>query len=739
MSAGSCWLPLLLSPAIFAQSTTVFVTGKVSDDRGQALPFANVQIVDSFEGGASNHAGRFIFATRKHGEARARATRMGYETVEHSLRLPPGDTAHVDFVLHETIINMKEAVVTASAFVTGDEGKGVTLRRLEVVTTPGAAADIFLAIKTFPGVAMVDEGSGLFVRGGDVSETVTLLDQATVVHPYKYESPTGGVFGTISPFLVSGTFFSAGGFSARYGNALSGILAMESQNLPAGSAYTFNLGLAAASLGAQIELVPNKLGVRLTGNRSFTEAMFRLNGQKDEFAVTPRGNDGNLSLIYQYSPTGRVKFFNYAESNRLGVHVDQPSFEGIYRGEENNQLHNLQWLEMWQGWLVKTSLSFNRYGAKRQLGNLSVRPRDDTYKWRFDVEKEWSPRFRFAWGGEVERMTNRFQGSVPQNENVLDPDASVYHLDEEYSAQREGAFAEIEAQLSRRWTGSAGVRADHHDLAAETTVAPRISLRYAFSRQTHLRCAWGLYHQFPQPYLFNPESGAPGLASQRAQHFILGIEHQRQNTLVRAEAYYKPYKHLIVEDFEEHYSNRGEGSARGFDFFCKYGAFLQTRLNGWLSYSFLKARRLQARDMGNLYVYEHAPSPFDITHNLTIVGKLRVIQFLSTGLTYRYATGRPFTPIAGANRNDEFGYYQPIEGPVNSERLPAFQRLDASLSYYLPYGAGHSATFYLAVSNVLNRANVLGYEYSADYVTRTPRTTNYRRFIYFGVTATLLQ
>jgi hypothetical protein len=49
-----------------------------------------------------------------------------------------------------------------------------------------------LAIKTFPGLAMVDEGSGLIVRGG---------------------------------------------FSVRYGNALSGMLAMESQNLPEASAY----------------------------------------------------------------------------------------------------------------------------------------------------------------------------------------------------------------------------------------------------------------------------------------------------------------------------------------------------------------------------------------------------------------------------------------------------------------------------------------------------------------------
>jgi len=54
--------------------------------------------------------------------------------------LIPGDTARVNFVLKETVVNLQDVVVTASAYATGDEGKGVTLRRLEGVTTPGAAA-----------------------------------------------------------------------------------------------------------------------------------------------------------------------------------------------------------------------------------------------------------------------------------------------------------------------------------------------------------------------------------------------------------------------------------------------------------------------------------------------------------------------------------------------------------------------------------------------------------------------
>jgi hypothetical protein len=108
-----------------------------------------------------------------------------------------------------------------------------------------------------------------------------------------------------------------------------------------------------------------------------------------------------------------------------------------------------------------------------------------------------------------------------------------------------------------------------------------------------------------------------------------------------------------------------------------------------MAYSYLHSRRQLPRNIGDEYLYARVRSSFDITHNLTLVGKVRLIQFLSAGLTFRYATGRPVTPIIGAIRNEPFDFYEPIEGLVNAERLPPCQRLDGSLSYYLPYGNGN--------------------------------------------------
>src|SRR5690606_34874266 len=173
-----------------------------------------------------------------------------------------------------------------------------------------------------------------------------------------------------------------------------------------------------------------------------------------------------------------------------------------------------------------------------------------------------------------------------------------------------------------------------------------------------------------------------------------------------------------------HLTNRGTGMARGVDVFLRYGEFLRTRVYGRIAYSLLDAERLQARHRGEDVVFEDGPPPFGITHNLTLVGNMQLYQWIFGGLTLRYATGRPVTPIEGALFVEEGAYYLPLEGPVGSDRVPDFIRLDAQLNYNYTFGDGNSAVFYLSVSNVLGRRNVINYEYSGDYSTRTEQQTD---------------
>ena len=718
----------------FAQ-VRAFVQGQVVDETERPMAFVNVQIIGTTDGAVTGRDGRFAFSTRHLGSHDLSASFIGFEPTRQTLHLAAGDTTTVRLALRRILIELGETVVAVSTYTTGED-ETVTLSPLEVLTTPGVSADIFRAFKTFPGVATVDNGAGLFVRGGDVSETVILLDQATVVHPYKYESPTGGVFGTIPPFMVQGTAFSTGGFSARYGNALSAVLAMESLDMPLQRSYTLGLGLAAGAVGLDLPLIDDKLGLRFTGNRSFTDLLFRINGHRDKFITTPQGHDGNLNLIYEYSPTGRFEFFSFNAGDRIGVRVAAPSFDGLYRSRTDRALHNLQWTDVLAGWSIQTSASLNQHTTRRQLGNLDLAPRDWTGKIRTDWEYALDAFGILRLGAEMEHADNRFVGSIPQGD-ILDPEAEVFELDTSYGARRSGAYFEVDFKPVRRIVANVGMRADHHNLSDGFVLDPRLSARYQFSEDTNARLAWGIYHQFPAPFRYNPTSGNPSLGPQRAQHWIGGLHHERGELLVRLEAYYKPYRDLVLDDAELNLANAGNGQASGVDFFCKYGGFLNTRLSGWMAYSLLRSRRLQVRHIGFETRREEAPSPFDITHNLTLVTKMRIVRTLSGGLTLRYATGRPITPIVDAVSVVDKSYYLPVEGPVGSERLPSFQQIDGQLSYVHFFGSGHQAVFYLAIDNLLNRANVLDYDYSIDYTQRQPRTTLFRRSIYFGTTVSL--
>ena len=370
------------------------------------------------------------------------------------------------------------------------------------------------------------------------------------------------------------------------------------------------------------------------------------------------------------------------------------------------------------------------------MGNLDLAPRDWTGKIRTDGERVLGAFGILRLGAEMEHADNRFVGRIPQGD-ILDPEAEVFELDTSYGARRSGAYFEADFKPVRRIVANVGMRADHHNLSDGFVLDPRLSARYQFSEDTNARLAWGIYHQFPSPFKYNPTSGNPNLGPQRAQHWIGGLHHERGQLLVRLEAYYKPYRNLVLDDPDLNLANAGRGRASGVDFFCKYGAFLNTRLSGWMAYSLLRSRRLQVRHLGFETLREEAPSPFDITHNLTLVTKMQIVRTLSGGLTLRYATGRPITPIVGAVPVVDKSYYLPIEGSVGSERLPSFQQIDGQLSYVHFFGSGHQAVFYLAVNNLLNRTNVLDYDYSIDYTQRQPRTTLFRRSIYFGTTVSL--
>lgn len=720
-------MPVLGQPAV--------VEGQVRDAReGVGVAYANVQLKGTTTGTAAGTEGRFRFETTRSGSVVLRASAVGYDPVERSIRLQSGDTTTVQVPLRAERVALDEAVVTGETFSTGSPSEA-TLGSTEAVTTPGASGDLFRALQSFPGVAAPGDGAGLFVRGGDVTETKTLLDQAPLHHPFQFESPTGGSFGAVRPFLLDGTQFSRGGFSAQYGDALSGVLAMESKNRPQQARRHFNLGLAAASVSVDQPLIEDELGLRLSGNRSFTGVLFRVNGRHDDFQTVPQGVDGNVSLTWDYDETGQLKLFSFARRNQIGVRTTDGTFSGVFESRETNQLHNLQWTTQTGRWMLESSASWSSFTSERSFGALDLSPTNASGTVRVDATQtadDWTVRT----GGTAERRRFQFDGVFPTQPDVVGPDAPTRSVDESLLAARTGGYAEVESSLLSPLVARIGVRTDHHSLADRPVVDPRVALSWHLTPSTRLRAAWGVYHQFPELQTYSEHVGDNTLGAERAQHVVIGLRHERDDLLLRAEAYHKPYDDLVVRTGPSRFANAGSGFARGIDLFAKYGAFLQTRVNGWASYSVLRSRRTQSRDLGSEVQLERGPAPYDLTHQATLVGKVRVIDQLRVGGTFSYVTGRPFTPVVGTEQL-ESGPLLPIDGPVGSERLSPHHRLDLQLSYFWPFNENQHVIFYAAINNVLDRSNVVDVTYSPDFSERNRRTTDFVRSVYVGLTLTL--
>ncbi len=702
----------IFSFAIYGQGSHL-MSGKVVDESGNALAFVNVYFTDTLEGAMTSEEGYFSIQTKSLGARTLRFSHIGFEPQDLELNLSRNSKEILTVTLVKSYMEMDPVTVSAGSFTMADE-EGQTLTSLDVVTTAGAAADIFRAVQTFPGVNQVDEGAGMYVRGGDVSETSVILDQATISHPYKYESDTGGYFGMISPWLLSGTYFSSGGFSAQYGNVLSGVLAMESLDLPSRSSLTVGAGLAALSLGGSWLITPEKLAVQFSGNYSNTKYLFKVNGGEDRFEKVPTSWDGNFSAVWKYSSWGQVKLFFYANVDEIGVRVYSPSFDGTMLNDNQSRLGNLQWRHLFsQGILVKSSLSLNNFGQGLALGNLSKDLEDSLLKWRTDVVIPISKNLKLNAGWVIDDLKTVLSATFPKDPNDLHPkaDTDIYNVD--YKTRRYGFYGEGEMNLTRRLFLIAGIRGDVLETPSQQVFDPRVSLNYRLSQNQFLKAATGLYHQYPNAQYRDEWVGNPDLKAMEAVHYILGYEYKAGISDFKAEVYRKEYRKLVLEDDMKKYTNEGHGYAYGADFFLKGTLPV---VSGWISYSFLQSRR---KELDRL---RQVPTDYDINHNITAALKTQLGILNNLSLTYRYTTGKPYTPAL-----DDW----------NGARLPAMQRLDVSFSRLFPIRAEGLLVLYASVSNLLDRTNIYGYIYSPDYSERTELKSTHGRNVYFGFSLTL--
>lgn len=705
---------ILVTSFTSAQQMYTF-QGCVTTEDGRALPFVNVFVKQSLSGAMTEDDGTYSFTFKGNGEVVLVASMVGYERKEVQIVLEERTVIDMDIVLIEKVVLLKEAVVMGSSF-SDEEEKGVVVKPMDVYTTPGGAADIFQTLKTMPGVTQVSEGAELYVRGGHPNETITMVDGAALYHPMTLESSYGGIFSNLNTGSFENMFFSSGGFSSKYGNVLSGVLDIETKNEPQQTKFTFGISMASTDFNGDVEFIKNTLGLRFYSQKSFTEPIMWMNGQKDRFTSMPTSQNFTGILTAKYSKTGRIKLMGMIASDKQGVEVERAEYNGIFDGKSVTNFFNLRHTDILsENILIKNSLAFHRYKNNWKLGVLDLEKTDDTYRIRTDLEWGISNELRLTSGFEAENREEHYLGTIPGEDYNMRPDAEKTVLDDRANVTRMGGYVELEKLRLfgiDNLFGAAGVRTDYVADISSQWYDVRSSVGYSFNKYTSLRFGWGTFHQMPELRLYAPTDGNPDLKPMQAIHYVVSFDHQiSDGHSFRVELYHKDYENLPREvDTDINYDNSGYGFATGADVILK--GRLGASFDGWISYGYIHTKRLW-KDYE-----EYAKSDYDITHQVSFIMKYHISAMWEIGMNFKLASGRPYTPVVGSDYIESANVYEPLYASENSGRYPDYKRYDVRLSHYNQI-FDYFTVLYVEAMNIFDHNNIFGYTYSNDYSKRS--------------------
>ena len=709
-----------------AQETVI--RGVVRDTDGRPLAGAQVYVRGSQTIEATGADGRFALRTSATGSQVLVAFAPGFWPSE--VGIAPDSPAHdIELVLESA--NLVETVVVAASAPEDTAPSVQAFEPLDVVQLPGAQADVMLYVQNLAGVNQLNEEAGLFVRGGDSNEVLTMLDDAVLYHPYRYETVTGGIRGTVDPFLTSGIAFSSGGFPARFGNALSGVLEMRGLGRPEAPAGQTSLLLTGVS-GSAASPMRARGGVRASGNWSETGPMFRLNRSSRAFTRYPGSWDVNASGHYDSPAFGSFKVFGTSLRERAGIEIEQEAYRGVVESANANELAYLRWEKTSaSGWRAVATVGVSDYRSDTHVGVLDLEQDDQRQSWRAEVLRITSAG-TVRLGTDGSRSRTRYAGHAPATSADYGGVRGVSSFDVVLDDWHAGWYAELEGETSV-FVPNLGVRVDRFHRTGAVTVDPRVSLLVRAGEQQRVRVAWGIYRQAPRPHYYGLFDGSVTLSPMKAHHWIGAYEYESDGDSLRitAEAYHKRYSNLPLDDPVARYSSGGYGSASGVDLSVQQRL---ARFNLEAVYGWLRARRrwTSLDTFGRFDLPDGTWTPyFAIPHGFRATLEAEVTKTVTAAASWRTASGRPFTPVVDARLGGRG--YVPIYGVINSDRVPRYERLDLNLSVLAPFGQANTVLL-VGVTNVLGRHNVLDYAYSSDYSARNAVTSALPRAIYFGAT-----
>ena len=749
------------------------VSGWIYDkNTNETLPYATASIMGQPSGSIANVDGHFILMEVPTDTSTIMFSFLGYET--KTLRLNPATADQdmhiymkpVDYRIEEVMIVGEEKKLVTYAEKTSQ----ISLRPAQIDILPNLGEkDIFRTLQLMPGVSSGNEtSSGLHVRGGTPDQNLILLDGFTVYHVDHF-------YGFLSAFnadAIKDVQLYKGGFESKYGGKISSVMELTGKT---GNTKKVSGGVSISALSGSVHLevpVSDKLNLFVSGRRSYTDfiqsglynkinEMYNSSneipatgGGFTRFSTEPKFYYYDLNAKATVKPNEKdiVTLSFYNGKDVLDKTSDASTRIGKFGGISDNYNMNRVDVLNWGNWGTSTKWSrqwTDRFYSNTTLAFSNYFSERDNYMERSVTEDDGST--SLTTNGSVEdnnildytlRMDNEYR--LTQN-NTLEFGMQASYMDIGYyytqndtlemvNSRTQGltlaGYLQDKIYIKDKMTLVYGLRSTWYNLTNKVYLEPRVSVNYKLNERWNLKASWGKFYQYTNRvvrenvlegnrdfWLLADDEMIPVSS---AYHYIAGISYEAPRYLVDVEVFYKPmnglaeytmrnesFRTMTTSSLPENFYE-GSGTAKGFEVLVqkKFGSY-----TGWLAYTYSRVEH----QFDELNGGEPYPSMYDQPHEVNFVNTYQWGNWV-LGATFVYNTGQTYTAPVGA--------YQLtlLDGTVadfihvgvkNGYRLPAYHRLDLSVTYRFTLGQTKSNLGF-SFFNVYGRDNVWYREFDVE-------------------------
>lgn len=223
----------LLTAAVVLAQVSGKISGKIYSAQGEALPGANILISNTGQGGTSDENGYYFIQNIPPGTYSLNVSYIGYQRkIIRSVLVQPNMTTTVNITLilqaldydDEVIVEAKRPIIQKDAtskmsVYTEEDIESMPVNNLEDIISTQSNISVLSNTPNAKSGYNIQGIDDIRLRGGRNNEVALLVDGV------KVSNPVYGGFGTqIGKGAIRQVAISSGGFSAKYGNALSGVI-----------------------------------------------------------------------------------------------------------------------------------------------------------------------------------------------------------------------------------------------------------------------------------------------------------------------------------------------------------------------------------------------------------------------------------------------------------------------------------------------------------------------------------